>query len=144
MSDQETADRRAIKQVILNYAYCVDQRDGAGFAALFAPGAKLATSMGTHDTQEKLKAIPGQVGDYYKKTYHTLLNCMITVNGDKGTGVTYSAAHHLTPGGDGKYTDYIMYITYRDRFVKGPKGWQFEHRDVVLEFTQSVLVENVS
>jgi len=136
------ADESALRRLIMRYAQGCDHRDGAGFASLFAPSAVLEGAGFRFATPQEIRGVPQQL-TVFKKTYHTILNYVVDVNGDRATGEAYSMAHHLTPLADGKYNDLVMYITYRDRYVRGSGGWQFEHRGVEMEFTENRVVENI-
>lgn len=136
------ADESALRRLVMRYAQACDQRDGAAFAALYTPDAVLEGAGFRFAGSEEIGAVPKQLG-VFKKTYHTLLNYLVEVNGDRAVGEAYSMAHHLTPLPEGKYNDLVMYITYHDRYVRGGGGWQFEHRRVVMEFTENRVVETI-
>jgi hypothetical protein len=136
------ADEGALRRLIMRYAQSCDQRDGVSFAALYAPGAVLEGEGFRFAGSEEIGTVPQQL-NVFKKTYHTLLNFLVEVNGDRATGEAYSAAHHLTPLSEGKYNDLVMYITYRDRYVRGAGGWLFEYRRPVIEFTENRIVEDM-
>jgi hypothetical protein len=138
----DPVDESALRRLITRYALACDRRDGALLASVFAtdavlhgPGFRFATPAEIANVPESLKR--------FEKTYHTLLNVLVQVNDDRGTGEVYSMAHHLTPLGNAKYQDLVMYITYRDRYVRGggQHGWQIENREVVIEFTEDRVVE---
>ena len=136
------ADERALQRLIMQYAQGCDQRDAVKFAALFSPGAVLEGPGFRFARPEQIRSVPSQLSTF-KKTYHTLLNYIFDVNGERATGEVYSMAHHLTPLDDGKFNDLVMYITYRDRYLRAGAGWQFESRQVVMEFTENRIVENI-
>jgi hypothetical protein len=139
--DQDQVEAE-LRRIINGYARCCDMRDGDGFAKLYAPGAVLEGPGFKNTTAEQIRAVPGSLS-VFKKTYHTLLNTMFDINGDRASGVIYSMAHHLTPLSDGQYNDLVMYITYYDRYVRGPTGWRFENRRVEMEFTENRTVDNL-
>ena len=136
------ADERALHGLVLRYAASCDHRDGDAFAKLFAPHAVLEGPGFRFASPEQIQAVPQQLGRFHK-TYHTVLNSVASVDGDSAHGESYSMAHHLTPRADGRYDDLVMYITYRDRYVRLNGTWQFEQRVVVMEFTETRTVENV-
>jgi hypothetical protein len=129
------ADEIAMRRLISRYAQCCDTRDTEGFGALFTPDAVLEGPGFRFATPAQISSVPQQLRQF-AKTYHSLLNFLVEVNGDRAEGETYSMSHHLTPGAAGDFDDLVMYITYRDRFVRSASGWKFEHRKVVLEFTE--------
>jgi hypothetical protein len=135
-------DERALEHLTLRYARACDRRDGPGLASVFAPGAVLRGPGFKFSTPAELANVPQSL-QQFEKTYHTLLNYMVEVDGDHATGEAYSMAHHLTPLGTGKYNDLVMYITYRDRYVRGAAGWRILEREVVIEFTEHRSVEKM-
>jgi hypothetical protein len=137
------SDEAALRRLINSYARCCDTRDNAGFGALYAPGAVIEGPGFRNDTPEGISGTPAGLGQMFVKTYHTILNNIFDINGDKATGVVYSMAHHLTPIHDGNYNDLVMYITYHDKYVRKGDGWLFEYRRVDMEFTENRLVSNI-
>ena len=136
------ADERALHRLVLRYATSCDNRDGDAFAALFAPDAVLEGPGFRFASPERIHEVPRHLARFHK-TYHTVLNFVASVAGDGAHGETYSMAHHLTPRADGRYDDLVMYITYRDRYARLNGEWQFEQRTVVMEFTETRIVDNV-
>jgi SnoaL-like domain len=137
----QLADERALRRLVMRYAQACDRRDGAGFAALFAAGATLHGPGFSFAGAAAIGEVPSHL-NRFKKTYHTLLNYTVDVNGDRAEGEAYSMAHHLTPLAEGEYTDLVMYITYRDRYVRSAGEWLFDAREVVMEFTERRIVQN--
>jgi SnoaL-like domain len=139
----DPVDESALRRLITRYALACDRRDGALLASVFATGGVLHGPSFRFATPGEIAKVPESL-KRFEKTYHTLLNFLVEVTHDRGTGEVYSMAHHLTPLGNGKYKDLVMYITYRDRYVRGQRGWQIEHREVVVEFTEDRVVENIN
>jgi len=140
-------DENEIRKLGLSYARCCDRRDGAGFAALFGPNAVLEGGGGgipdfRNDTPEKIAAVPPSL-NAFAKTYHTIYNTNIDIQGARAVGETYSCAHHLTPRADGKYDNFVMYITYHDQYVRSSAGWRFSNRRVAIEFTERRVMDHV-
>lgn len=136
---QWVADERAIEKLVLGYAHGVDARSPEIFAAQFAPDARLHGASFAYVGPDIAK-VPPQLNRYVR-TYHTVLNKRIAVDGDAGTGEIYSLAHHLTPRDDGRHDDFIMHITYHDRYVRTAEGWRIAERQVVTEFTEDRIVD---
>jgi hypothetical protein len=131
----------ALRRLLSRYARCCDRRDESGFGALFTPDAILEGEGFRFSGVGEIRNVPNLLRRF-AKTYHTLLNYLVEVSADHATGEAYSMAHHLTPRSDGKYDDLVMYITYHDRYVQRDHAWLFEHRRVVMEFTEQRLVES--
>ncbi|TZG26004.1 nuclear transport factor 2 family protein [Sphingomonas montanisoli] len=136
---QGIADERAIEKLVLGYAHGVDTRSPETFTAQFAPDARLFGA-GFEYRGADLAKIPPQLNRYVR-TYHTVLNKRIVVDGDAGAGEIYSLAHHLTPRDDGRHDDFIMHITYHDRYARTAQGWRIAERQVVTEFTEDRIVD---
>src|SRR5262245_64134860 len=96
------ADERALHALVLRYATSCDNRDSDAFARLFAPHAVLEGPGFRFASPEQIRAVPPQLARFHK-TYHTVLNFVVSVDGDGARGETYSMAHHLTPRADGRY-----------------------------------------
>jgi hypothetical protein len=45
-------------------------------------------------------------------------------------------AHHIIQEAGGAETDLVMYIRYRDAYVRTPGGWRFGRRDVMRQWTE--------
>jgi hypothetical protein len=136
---QQIADERAIEKLVLGYAHGVDSRSPEIFTAQFTPDARLYGANFEYRGGDVAK-VPPQLGRYVR-TYHTVLNKRIAVDGDSGTGEIYSLAHHLTPRDDGKHDDFVMHITYHDLYVRTADGWRIAERRVVTEFTEDRSVD---
>jgi hypothetical protein len=136
------ADESALRRLVMSYAQACDQRDGAKFGSLFSPAAALEGPGFRFASPAQIRSVTDQL-KAFEKTYHTILNCVVEISGDRASGEVYSMAHHLTPLEAGKYNDLVMYITYRDSYERSGSGWQFGLRRVVIEFTENRVVENL-
>jgi SnoaL-like domain len=129
------ADEGEIARLVLDYARGADTRNGALFASVFTEDGELEyngrKSAGTH----QLSKIPGGL-NAYEKTYHTVLNTVIDLDGDTATGEVYSASHHLRPIEAGAFSDRVMYITYRDSYARTAQGWRIAKRLVDVQFIE--------
>jgi uncharacterized protein (TIGR02246 family) len=137
---QAMADERAILRLIHDYARGCDTRDGDLFASVFTEDAVLELAGRETRGREKLAKIPEMLRQY-ERTYHMVHNVVIDLAGDTATSEVYSASHHLRPIEKAKFSDRVMYITYRDRFVRRPEGWRIAHRLVDVEFIEYKVVQ---
>jgi hypothetical protein len=137
VSDAATllADEREIGRLISNYARGCDTRNGELFAAQFTEDGVL--ELATRETvgQHRLSKIPSML-DQYHLTYHMVHNVLIDVTGDTATGEVYSASHHLNPIQREMFSDRVMYITYRDNYVRTGQGWKIARRLVDVQFIE--------
>lgn len=138
---QALLDEREIRTLALRYAQAADRRDPTAWVELFTPDAAIEGSGVALQGLDRIAAIPQALASRYQRTYHTVLNHLITLNGDEAQGEVYSQAHHLSRQDDGRTSDYIMAITYRDRYVRRDGEWRFQHREIDLQWTQTLWVD---
>jgi hypothetical protein len=141
MTEKHSAleDERQIQKLVLNYARGADKRDGALFASVFTEDGVLDYNGRQSTGPNQLSKIPGAL-EIYEKTYHTVLNTFIEVEGDTAAGEIYSASHHLRPIENGEFSDRVMYITYRDEYQRTADGWRIAKRKVDVEFIEYTTV----
>lgn len=129
------ADERDIRRLIHDYARGADTRNGELFASVFVEEGVLELSGRETVGRHRLAKIPGML-EQYAKTYHMVHNVIVDVNGDTATGEVYSASHHLRPIEKEMYSDRVMYITYRDNYVRTDEGWRMARRLVDVQFIE--------
>ncbi len=133
-------DEVAINKLVLTYARGADRRDGALFASAFTEDGVLDYNGRQSTGPSQLSKIPSALNTY-TKTYHTVFNTLIEVDGDTAKGEVYSASHHLRPVESTIHSDRVMYITYRDDYVRTPAGWRIKRREVNVEFVEFKTVQ---
>jgi uncharacterized protein (TIGR02246 family) len=135
-------DERELHQLVLRYARACDTHDAAEFAAIFTEYAAIVSPRHTMTGRDQIVAVvPTALKAMYLKTMHLVHNDMAWIDGDEARGETYCIAHHLTPAEDGKASDYIMAITYANKFRKVDGRWQFAHRHLTLNWSETKLVD---
>jgi uncharacterized protein (TIGR02246 family) len=136
------SDERALHQLVLRYARACDTHDAAEFAAIFTEDGAIESPGHTMTGRDQIVAVvPSKLKEMYLRTMHLVHNDLAWIDGDRATGETYCIAHHLTRLGDGKASDFIMAITYKNRFRKIDGRWYIEHRRLNLNWTQSETVD---
>ena len=141
--NDETADRRAIRELIDAYAHCADRRDAKGQMALFAENASFQVFMDARQSaptyviegRDGLAPVFADLGQY-QATTHFNGQSTIQLDRDQATGETYCIAHHLK-GDDGKRTLMLASIRYLDRFVKRDGTWLFAERKLMVDWTET-------
>ena len=79
--------------------------------------------------QELAKLIPAIA--YWPRTFHLVGQGLFHVEGARAIGEVYSTAHHFNSYAPGRVDDDIMYIRYRDAYVRGFDGhWVITERVV--------------
>jgi len=135
-------DKHELHQLALRYARACDTHDAAEFAAIFTEDGEIVSPAHTMTGRQQIvDIVPTKLKEFYLRTMHLVHNDMVWIDGDTARGETYCIAHHLTRQGDGKASDYIMAITYANRFRKIDGRWYFEHRRLNLNWTQTQIVD---
>lgn len=127
---------RAIRRTVDDYAFAIDRRDDALYAALWAPDATfrifergrlvltrtLAETLGT----------PGRMRRFVA-TMHAVVAHRSTIDGDRATAITDCRASHVVALASGEHAGYEVALRYDDVLVPGPQGrWLFASRDLDL------------
>ena len=139
MSDprlERLLDEAALRRTAELYAQGADRRDKALWASILtedclleAPGIELkgrAQIVGALDIMAQL----------YVSTQHRVHNQLVTIEGDRARGETYSVADHLSVA-DGRTTILTWAIRYQDRWQREAGRWLFSHRALVLDWTDT-------
>lgn len=121
-----TDDRQALHDLVSRYALSVDTRDFDGLRQVFVPDAELDTGRSVRSgVDEILTAMEGL--RRYVATTHLIGQQLVEGGPDDATGVVYCTAHHLS-GDEGKQTDMVMHIRYRDHYRRTSDGWRITRR----------------
>jgi uncharacterized protein (TIGR02246 family) len=138
MADQSSeADYRKIRELALRYAQAVDNRDAEKLAGVFTEDGLIDGSGYTSHGREQIMRIPRMLTKRYQKTFHSVQNHLIELNGDQATGEVYALSHHLQRHEDGSLTDFVMVMRYHDRYVRQADGWRFAHRHILVDWTET-------
>jgi hypothetical protein len=143
ISPAEAADRLAIRELFDTYAHCADRRDAEGQKALFTADTRFAVYMsgpGTEPTyvlegREQLTPVFADLNQY-QATTHFNGQSTIDLNGDRGTGESYTIAHHLFTK-DGQRQIMIASLRYLDTFAKAGGAWLFAERNLILDWSET-------
>jgi hypothetical protein len=125
----------AVRNLVMRYAHCVDSKDCEGFGALFTADATLGDDNFSYRTAAEIRSVPKSM-HVYAKTFHAVWNVLTDLSDNEGVGEVYCAAHHLIPQSTGKFIDLVMYIIYRDFYVRRSGTWLFQKRHITVEFTE--------
>lgn len=132
-SEQALYDRCEIIDVTLRYALALDTRDWALLAQCFTRDATADFGVwGKAVGLEQIAAAARPVMEGMDRTQHTIVNHMLTVNGDVADCTCYLVAEHLLITAVGGSTSTTRGV-YRDHFVRTSDGWRIAAR--VLEVT---------
>src|ERR1022692_182777 len=139
----ELADRVAVREVFDAYARCADTRSAEGQKALFTEDTRFVVLMegaGTDPTY----VIEGREGlspvfddlNRYEVTMHFNGQSTITLDGDQGTGDSYTIAHHVYTE-DGTRRMMAAWLRYLDTFAKIDGAWYFAERQLFVMWSET-------
>src|ERR1700752_501315 len=101
LTPSQAADRLAIRELFDAYAHCADRRDADGQKALFTADTRFAVYMEgeRNDASYVLQgreALTPVFADLnrYEATMHFSGQSTVALDGDRGTGESYTIAHH--------------------------------------------------
>lgn len=131
-------DRALIGDLVIAYAYAVDERNWPAFEALFTPDARIdyASAGGVTGSPAEVAAWMPQALSFFTWTLHSIFSHRIQSTGkDTAIGSLHVVARHglLWEG-----ANEIMDVTgvYRDEYVRTQAGWRFAaRREDTLSFT---------
>jgi hypothetical protein len=143
ISQEEAADRLAIRELVDAYAFCADSRDADGQKALFTTDTHFVVYMegeGSDPTddlhgRESLTPVFENLNTY-EATMHFNGQSTIVLEGDRATGESYCIAHHLFTE-DGERKLMAAFIRYHDTFVQRHGRWQFAERELYVDWTET-------
>ncbi len=140
MSDQDTlravADRLAIAEVLTLYSRGIDRCDLETLTATFWPDATAqygAEPQNAHDwAAATVAALKGM-----ERTFHSLSNMIIALDGDLATAETYCTAYHEVRG-PGGLTEMVVGGRYLDTLQKRGGVWRILGRLYVMDWNRNV------
>src|ERR1700733_8139526 len=143
ISPVEAADRVAIRELVEAYAHCADRRDAKGQMALFIPDTHFVVHMNAKDpvpsqelhSREALAPVFAALNQYAATMHFVGQSTILTLTGDRATGVAYTLAHHLTIDGV-KPLLMISALRYSDQFVKIDGAWLFSERVLYVDWIE--------
>jgi hypothetical protein len=140
MDGRAVADRVALRGLIDAYAHHVDRRDVDAVAGLFSVDGRLVSHLqaagdppivrrGRADIAAALVAGLGR----YLGTTHVVGGQVVDVDGDGAAGEATCLAHHLYER-DGERRMLVMAVRYADTFVRSAGVWEFDQRELRLDW----------
>ena len=135
-------DEAELRRISLRYAQGCDRRDAELLGAIFTEDALLEG--GPHRMEGRkaiMDVVPSALAKMFLQTRHLVHNILVWVDGDTATGETYGFAHHISKQADGTYTDFLMAMTYSDKFVRTADGWRIKHRHYDVNWTQTLPID---
>jgi hypothetical protein len=129
-------DEAALRRTAELYAQGADRRDKATWAAITtedciieAPGIRLVG-------QREIVAALDFMARLYVTTQHRVHNQLVRIVADRAEGETYGTADHVSAVQGGR-TILTWAIRYQDRWRREAGVWRFEHRLLLLDWTET-------
>jgi hypothetical protein len=123
-------DRALIGDLVVAYAFAIDERNWPAFEALFTPDAAIdyRSAGGIAGTPAEVAAWMPQAMSLFTWTLHSVLTHRLEATGPDGArGALHMFARHglLWEG-----TNEVMDVSgvYHDEYVRTPAGWRFAAR----------------
>jgi hypothetical protein len=143
ISTDEAADRLAIRELVEAYARCADRRDAKGQMSLFTADTHFVVCMNAKDptpaqelhSRAELAPVFEELNKYASTMHFVGQSTILTLTRDRGTGETYTLAHHLTIDGE-KRRLMIAALRYDDTFVKTDGAWLFAERRLYVDWLE--------
>ena len=143
LSPEEAADRLAIRELFDAYAHCADTRDAEGQMALFTTDTHFEVYMNGPGSEpssvlEGREALAPVFDDLnrYEATMHFNGQSTVIVDGNQGTGDSYTIAHHVYTE-DGTRMMMVAWLRYLDVFAKIDGAWYFAERQLIVKWTET-------
>jgi SnoaL-like protein len=143
ISPEETADRFAIRELVVAYARCADRRDAKGQMALFTADTHFVVYMNARDplpsqelhSREALAPVFADLNQYVATMHFVGQSTIFSLKGDRATGEAYCIAYHLTVDGEERRM-MVAYLRYLDTFVKIDGTWLFAERRLYVDWLE--------
>jgi ketosteroid isomerase-like protein len=147
MSGSSVEDSSALRVLVDDYAYAVDNCDSAGVAELFSedgvlelwPDPASPTPRTIRRGRSEIVAAIDLMARYYA-TMHVIANYSSRVDGDTAQGWTRCLAHHVEGEPDARI-DLVLAVNYVDAFARTGVGWRFTKREVHVLWTSTTAVD---
>jgi uncharacterized protein (TIGR02246 family) len=130
-----------IRQLALAYAQAMDRNRPEAMPDLFTSDATLAGPGFEMNGLAQIRQVPAMLAQTYLLTRHLVHNQTLDVDGDTAKGETYCVAHHLANSAVGEVSSLIWHLRYDDEYRRTASGWRFSRRRLVLDFTETRLVQ---
>lgn len=129
-------DEAALRRTAETYAAGADRRDKALWTQVMTadcviegPGFRVEgreAALGSIDMLERM----------FVRTQHRVHNQIVTIDGDRAEGETYSTADHLSEK-DGARSLLCWAIRYQDRWRREGGEWRFSHRTLIVDWEET-------
>lgn len=124
------SDKDAIRELLHQYCFCMDEGRFAELAALFAPDGEWIAPYRSVSGPEAIAAWLTQSVPPTPRRMHYVMNSVIAVNRDAATAKSNYLV--MVEGRDGPVPSVCG--TYADVLVRDAGGWRFRRRELIHAF----------
>ncbi|WP_254620957.1 nuclear transport factor 2 family protein [Sphingomonas sp. CL5.1] len=129
-------DEAALRRTAELYAAGADRRDKAIWARILTAGCVIeGPGFRTEGREANLGSID-LLARLFLKTRHRVHNQLVTIDGDRADGETYSTADHLSER-DGGRALLCWAIRYQDKWRREDGEWRFSHRTLIVDWEET-------
>jgi hypothetical protein len=133
---REVADRQAIAHVLTLYSRGIDRCDIETLTSTFWPDGTANYGGNAQNAHDWAAATVAALKTMHR-TFHSLSNMLIDLDGDTARGETYCTAYHEITGPQG-LTEMVVGGRYLDRLEKRGGAWRILHRVYVMDWNRNV------
>lgn len=138
-SPEQVADRLAIQDVLHLHSRGLDRLDQTAIQCAYWPEAEVDYGSYKGSAHVFAELVVGALGGQYELTRHSLSNTMITFSGNIARCESSVHAGHLLLGAE---EELLFYGRYLDQLEKRGKYWKILHRQVVVEWSKRLAVQD--
>lgn len=134
---------RECERLVTAYCHHVDHGEAARIADLFIDDGVWRSGKVVMEGMDQLReGFALRQANTRRMSRHVCNNLLVDVlDADHATGVVYLTLYR-NDGEEGREISPLdgpaLVGEYRDRFVRGPQGWRFAHRELVMSFVASL------
>ena len=136
---EQVADRLAIQDVLHLHCRGLDRLDKSAIESAYWPDAEVdyGSYMGSAHVFAGL--VVGALGQAYELTLHSLSNPLVTFSNNRAWSESSVHAAHLLQG---TREEMLFYGRYLDKLEKRDGQWKILHRQVVIDWSKRLQVED--
>jgi len=135
----QLADRVAIQDVLHLHCRGLDRLDKDTIQCTYWPEAEVDYGSYKGSAHVFADLVVGTLGQSYELTRHCLSNTLVDLRGNNARSESSVHAAHLLPGAQ---EEMLFYGRYLDRLEKRNGRWKILHRQVVMDWSKRLSVQD--
>lgn len=139
LTAEQLADRLAIQDVLHLHSRGLDRLDKSAIQCAYWPEAEVDYGSYKGSAQVFAELVVGALGQAYELTRHCLSNTLVKFAGSSASSESSVNAGHLLPGAR---EELLFYGRYLDKLEKRDGQWKILHRQVVMDWSKRLPVQD--